>query len=94
MDGYNEMLEDYELIELETGDNEIEKFFLIDSLILNEIDYFLVVEANENIDYDEEVNSYILKTSTKDTNFSDVEMVEDDLEFLEISKIFEEQSKI
>lgn len=94
MDGYNEMLEDYELIELEADNDSIDKFFLIDSLVLNETNYFLVVEANQEINYDEEVDSFILKTSILDTEFSNVEIVAEDIEYQEISKIFDAQSHI
>lgn len=93
MDGYKEMLEDYDLIELETEENAVERFFLIDSLMLRETNYFLVVKADENIDYNQEVDSFILKSQVEDEEFLNMEIVEDDVEFQEISKVFEEQNK-
>ncbi len=93
MSKYDEMEEMYEILEMEDEDGEIVSFFVIDSLELEEATYFLVIDADESIDYDAEVTSYIFKGLDADGDDGDdliLEMLDEGEEYDEVAKLFDE----
>ncbi|MFV0502524.1 MAG: DUF1292 domain-containing protein [Lachnospirales bacterium] len=88
---FEELKLEYELIELEDEDGGFDKFFIIDTLVLNEIQYALVIEADEKIDYNDEVYTYIMRINVLEDDYIDMEMLGEGTEYDEISKIFDEQ---
>ncbi len=90
MDRYEEMEEMYEILEMEDEDGEIVSFFIIDSLELEESTYFLVIDADKDINYDEEVTSYIMKGVDIDGDELILEMLDEGTEYDEVAKLFDE----
>ncbi len=90
MSKYEEMEEMYEMLEMEDEDGEIITFFIIDSLELLEQNYFLVIEASEEIDYDDEVTSYIMKGIEIEGDELVLEMLDEGTEYEEVAKLFDE----
>lgn len=90
MDKYEDLEEMYEILEMEDEDGNIEEFFVIDSLDLDETTYFLVIDADKNIDYSEEVTSYIFKGTGIEEDNLILEMLDEGAEYDEIAKLFDE----
>ncbi len=90
MDKYEEMEEMYEILEMEDEDGEVVEFFIIDSLELEEASYFLVIEASPEINYDEEVTSYIMKGVEVDGDELVLEMLDEGDEYEAVAKLFDE----
>ncbi len=90
MSKYEEMEEMYEVLEMEDEDGEIISFFIIDSLELLEQSYFLVIEASDKIDYEDEVTSYIMKGIEIDGDELVLEMLDEGSEYEEVAKLFDE----
>ncbi len=90
MSKYEEMEEMYEILEMEDEDGDVISFFIIDSLELLEQSYFLVIEAGEDIDYDDEVTSYIMKGIEIDGDELVLEMLDEGTEYEEVAKLFDE----
>lgn len=90
MDTYEDLLEMYEILEMEDEDGAIEEFFVVDSLELENTTYFLVVEAKKEIDYSLEVTSFIFKGTDIDGDNLILEMLDEGSEYEEIGKLFDE----
>ncbi len=93
MSRYEEMEEEYEILEMEDEDGEVVPFFIIDAIELEDASYFLVIEANEDINYDEEVTSYIMKGLGTDGEELILEMLDEGDEYEEIAKLFDEAAE-
>lgn len=93
MTRYEELEEMYEILEMEDEDGNAEEFFVIDSIELEETVYFLVIEANREFDYDEEVDSYIFKGTDIDGDDIILDMLDEGDEYEEIARLFEEHAE-
>jgi uncharacterized protein YrzB (UPF0473 family) len=70
---------------------EKNEFYIIEQTRVNNTDYLLVIDADEDIDGDDEVAAMIVKDiSSPEDEEAIYEFVEDDRELDSVSKIFDE----
>ncbi len=93
MDKFEEMEEMYEILEMEDENGDLIQFFVIDSIDYQESAYFLVIEADPSIDYDEEVTSYIMKGLEADGDDLVLEMLDEGDEYEAVAKLFDEAAE-
>ena len=68
-----------------TSDGEELTFYIVEQTILGNINYLLVTDSE-----DEQAQAYIMKETGAETEDAFYEVVEDDVEFEAIAKVFEE----
>ena len=83
--------DDLEIITLTNEKDEDIDFAVINSVVMDDLTYYLVVEAR-HIE-DDNVEAMILKKIEEDEEDYILEFVEEDEEFLKITKIFEDGSE-
>lgn len=88
----NTEFEELETITISFEDGEENDFYVLESTTLNEINYYLVMPVEEDGEDDDELECYILKESTADSDdeYGMYSFVEDEDELAGLSKIFDE----
>ncbi len=90
---FEDMEEMYELISMENEDGSEESFFIINSLDNDEIPYFLVIDAKEGINYENEVLTYVMRGTLVNDSEYVFEMLEEGKEYDVVMALFDEEEK-
>ncbi len=89
MSSYEEFKEEYDIVTFMTEDGKEEHFFILEEYKYKKEVYYIVTYADENANYNEDVEIFFLKLDQEDGEDMILSFIEDEDEFNEVAASYE-----